>query len=76
MGSNRDVIGITPNGTARDIINKMGGYTFSHNDPKKLSEELMNLFEKSFPKNSLDKNFINNFSSDQVAKRFQNVLEI
>ena len=36
----------------------------------------MNLFEKSFPKNSLDKNFINNFSSDQVAKRFQNVLEI
>lgn len=76
MGSNKDVIGITPNGTARDIIKKMGGYTFSHNDPKKLSEELLSLFKKSFSKNILDKNFINNYSSEEVSKKFQHVLEI
>ena len=55
----------------------MGGYTFSHNDPKKLSEELMNLFKNHFLKIHLMKNFINNFNKIRlVAKRFQNVLEI
>ena len=76
MGSGKDVIGITPDGTARDIIKKMGGYTFSHNNPKKLSEELLSLFENVGSKNLINKNFINNFSSEEVAKKFQSVLEI
>jgi len=76
MGSGKDVIGITPDGTARDIIKKMGGYTFSHNNPEKLSEELLSLFENVGSKNLINKNFINNFSSEEVAKKFQSVLEI
>lgn len=54
----------------------MGGYTFSHNNPEKLSEELLSLFENVGSKNLINKNFINNFSSEEVAKKFQSVLEI
>ena len=77
MGSDRNVIGITPEGTARQIIQNMGGYTFSHNNPRKLSAQLLSLFnnEKN-SKNNLNKNFINNFNSEVVGKKFQELLQI
>ena len=76
MGSNKTVIGITPAGTARNIIEQMGGHVFSHNDPKLLADQIINLIEN---KSSLDSNnfdFINKFNSDNVSNRFFKVLEL
>lgn len=76
MGSNKIVIGITPKGTARDIIKKMGGYTFSHDNSYKLSNQILNLLIKNKKKNLLNKKFINTYNSKVVSKKFLKVLNI
>ena len=40
----KTVIGITPGGTARKLF-KNGGIVMSHNDPEKLSLELMDIIK-------------------------------
>ena len=73
MGSNRTVIGITPKGTARKIIEEMGGIVMSHNDPKKLSLELIDLIS-SVNKPKINDKFIDQFSGESVSKKFSNIL--
>ena len=74
MGSNKKVIGITPEGTAREIIKKMGGYTFSHDNPTILSNQILQLLEKKENQDTLNHEFINSFSSEEVSLKFQKVL--
>ena len=73
MGSNKTVIGITPEGTARKIIQEMGGIVMSYNDPKKLSEELMDI-AKTEKKPKLNFSFMEQFSAENVSKKFLNIL--
>ena len=74
MGSSNKVIGITPPGTAREVIKKMGGYTFSHENSIELADQILNLLKVKDSKNNLNEEFINSFSSEQVGLRFQKLL--
>ena len=76
MGSNITVLGITPKGTARRIIKDMGGHTLSHNDPELLAEQLIQLLEGKILPNKVNLDFINEYNSENVAKKFFNVLEL
>ena len=73
MGSNKTVIGITPRGTARKIIQKMGGIVMSHNDPEKLSLELMDII-KNLKKPNINFDFVDQFSGENVSKKFLSIL--
>ena len=54
----------------------MGGYTFSHDDPDKLANEILNLILDKSKKEDINKDFVNNFSSESVGIKFQKVLEL
>jgi len=73
MGSKTPVLGITPKGTARDIIKKMGGYSFSFDNEKILAKQILNLI-KNKDKNKINSKYINQFRSDHVRNLFLKVL--
>jgi hypothetical protein len=69
IGSGKKVIGITPNGTAKKIIKRIGGHVLSHDDPEKLARQIINIVKIKSLLKIKDKNFINKFSNTQVGKQ-------
>lgn len=73
MGSKKKVLGITPNGTSKKIIKKIGGYTFDSENPNVLSSQLINLI-KNKNKKKLNYKFIKQFDGRVVGKKFYRLL--
>ena len=73
MGSKKIVIGITPNGTSKKIIKKIGGYTFDSENPYVLSSQIINLI-KNKKKRKLNYKFIKQFDGNVVGQKFYKIL--
>ena len=75
IGSGKKVIGITPNGTAKKIIKKLGGYTLAYNDKKKLASQLIKIVESGSSPYKANNSFIKKFLNSNVGELFLKTLE-
>ena len=75
IGSAKKVIGITPNGTAKKIIKKLGGYTLAYNDKKKLARQLIKIVESGSSANKANNSFAKKFLNSNVGELFLKTLE-